>query len=551
MFNFIFFTLLLLISSLQAQPKFVYVQKITPLDTQVGNYFGQKNAIAVSGDTIVVGVDREDFNSTVTQSGAAYVFEYNTLTEHFEQVAKLQADDFAARAWFGISVAIDQDVIVIGASTANNNAGAVYVFQKPATGWHDMNQTAKLTASDTASYDYFGEDVAIYKDSIAVGIPQNKKAVYIFEKNGASWINAHESAKLTIQKISQFSYPGKSIALDENTLVVGAAADTNKRGSVFVFEKSGIHWIDANETAKLTASDAYDGGRFGSSVAVDGDNIVVGTHYYPFQNNTSGMTYIFEKDGNTWADANETAKLTTSNDGDFYLDRGMASCMIGNTALSSTIQNYTPAAVFSYDKPASGWVDANQTSILTPTPEITGGTYYGSSLGCSTSWVIVGAPRESSNTGAVYIFRVDEVQAPDYRAVLSAHGTYAIAGTFGQHDFNNDGDTNDIYDWGFTFNANGITYALRGSVPTDTDVFGWLPTVIAPPAAQWYMFPLGDDIDGDGNILYDWILVGVNSQAVYKLTGVDPVSGTFLYSDPINISYSVNNGSVTFEQITP
>ena len=126
------------------------------------------------------------------------------------------------------------------------------------------------------------------------------------------------------------------------------------------------------------------------------------------------------------------------------------------------------------------------------------------------------------------------------RKALAKTHLYTITGTFGKYDFNHDGDTNDIYDWAFTLHTTGEIFALRGNPATADNVFGWKKDTIDTPAPLWYMFPLNDDVDGDGNRLFDWVLLSVNGNAVYKLTGVDPLSGTFAYSELIDITYSIS-----------
>ncbi|MDM8553620.1 choice-of-anchor D domain-containing protein, partial [Desulfococcaceae bacterium HSG7] len=115
-----------------------------------------------------------------------------------------------------------------------------YVFVKPAGGWSDMTQTAKLTASDANSDDHFG------------------------------W----------------------SVAVNGDTAVVGANGDDT--GSAYVFVKPAGGWSDMTQTAKLTASDAAADDQFGSSAAVSGDTVVVGAPYNDDDGAESGSAYIFE-----------------------------------------------------------------------------------------------------------------------------------------------------------------------------------------------------------------------------------------------------------------
>ncbi|MBI4516452.1 MAG: FG-GAP repeat protein [Deltaproteobacteria bacterium] len=75
---------------------------------------------------------------------------YPVVVDPFVQKAKLTAADGAASDFFGVSVAISGDTVVVGAIWddigANSDQGSAYVFVKPGGGWADMTQTAKLTA---------------------------------------------------------------------------------------------------------------------------------------------------------------------------------------------------------------------------------------------------------------------------------------------------------------------------------------------------------------------------------------------------------------------
>ena len=96
------------------------------------------------------------------------------LASGWTQVAKLTADDGAANDWFGGSVSIDGDTMVIGAhhdDDKGSGSGSAYVFTRDtagdlASGW---TQVAKLTASDGAVNDFFGYSVSIDGDTMVIG----------------------------------------------------------------------------------------------------------------------------------------------------------------------------------------------------------------------------------------------------------------------------------------------------------------------------------------------------------------------------------------------
>ena len=143
--------------------------KLTAGDGAADDLFGR--SVAISDDTIVVGAYHDDENGT--DSGSAYVFvQPGGGWADMTQTAKLTAGDGAADDFFGRSVAISNDTIVVGAYGDDDNglsSGSAYVFEKPGSGWADMIQTDKLTADDGAADDFFGLSVAISNDTIDVG----------------------------------------------------------------------------------------------------------------------------------------------------------------------------------------------------------------------------------------------------------------------------------------------------------------------------------------------------------------------------------------------
>ncbi len=120
---------------------------------------------------------------------------------------------------------------------------------------------------------------------------------------------------------------------------------------------------------------------------------------------------------------------------------------------------------------------------------------------------------------------------------------YTLAGTFGPHDFPPLND-NDPFDWAFT-TASGEVFQLKGTALTADNPFGWKRVNVTPPTPTWYMFQLHEDVDGDGSLRYDWVLLSANMQhkSAYKLTGVT-ATGNFAYSQPLSIDYTLNGTSI-------
>jgi hypothetical protein len=116
---------------------------------------------------------------------------------------------------------------------------------------------------------------------------------------------------------------------------------------------------------------------------------------------------------------------------------------------------------------------------------------------------------------------------------------YTFQGVFSSYAFTR--TASDPFNWVFIDPA-GNAYQLHGNTPNSRDVFGWKATTIEEePTPNWYMFSLGEDIDGDGSTKFDWVIVSADSQnkQAYKLAGATD-KDTFLYSERLDVDYELS-----------
>jgi FG-GAP repeat len=144
-----------------------FVKKLVASDRARDDYFG--GSVAISGDTVVVGAYGDDIDQ-----GSAYIFERDQGGANtWGQVKKLLASDGAEDDSFGGLVAISGDTVVVGAMFddigTNINQGSAYLFQRDKGGANTWGRVKKLLASDRAEGDYFGSSVAISGDTVVVG----------------------------------------------------------------------------------------------------------------------------------------------------------------------------------------------------------------------------------------------------------------------------------------------------------------------------------------------------------------------------------------------
>jgi hypothetical protein len=371
--------------------------------------------------------------------------------------AKLTASDGAEDDFFGFSVAVSGNTVVVGAPFAdigaNTDQGAAYVFVKPSGGWTTTSTfTAKLTASDGATFDLFGWSVAISGDTVVVGAPlaeiganTNQGAAYVFVKPSGDWSGTlNQTAKLTASDGAPDDEFGWSVAVSGDTVVVGAPfADIGSnfgQGAAYVFVKPSGGWTTTSTfTAKLTASDGAPDDEFGLSVAVSGDTVVVGAPFADIGANTDqGAAYVFVKPSGGWTTTSTfTAKLTASDGATFDLF-GLSVAVSGDTVvvgapfadIGAPADNQGAAYVFV--KPSGGWSNMTETAKLTASDGLAFDVF-GVSVAVSGDTVVVGAPFDdiggNTDQGSAYVFGSGAPpSAPLAAPVASPAGLMAAAG---------------------------------------------------------------------------------------------------------------------------
>lgn len=300
-----------------------------------GDFYGI--SVALAGDTALVGAMYDDVGANASQ-GSAYVLTGSGTA--WAQQAHLTSSDGAAGDNFGIAVAVKGDTALVGAPNddigANADQGSAYVFVRGAAGW-ELQQ--KLTADDGAATDLFGYAVALSGDGnkalvgaySADGVGNaNQGAAYVFVRSGATWT---QQAKLTAMDGDDGDAFGISVALtaDGNTALVGAFLSdpgaVNDQGAAYVFTSGGLYW---SLQQKLFAADGAAGDNLGRSVAISGDLALVGAPRDQVGANTlQGSAYVFSRSGTTWT---EQEKLTAS-DGAAQDWFGFSVAIYGDTAL--------------------------------------------------------------------------------------------------------------------------------------------------------------------------------------------------------------------------
>jgi hypothetical protein len=279
-------------------------------------------------------------------------------------IAELTASDGKADSRLGESVAISDGTVFAGVIQLGNG-GSIYVFERPASGWGDMTQTAELTIPHSH---FFFNALAASGDTVVAGVqgagPNGFGALYVFEKPAGGWKNMTPTAVLSPTFGDRF---GSNVAIAGDTIVAGDPGCSGDGdfgpGTAYLFQKPASGWHDMHETAVLSASDSQGCDDYGISVGASGNTIVVGADLEESGPLGPGEVYVFEKPAGGWTNMTETAELNLL--GGFAGDGvGGTVAIGGNTIVSSMNNQEGQPRILVFEKPAGGWTNGTQTATL-------------------------------------------------------------------------------------------------------------------------------------------------------------------------------------------
>ncbi len=198
----------------------------------------------------------------------------------WDEIVATTANDAAAGKRYGVSTAIDGDYAVVGANQDNSNRGAVYILHYQGGTWVEVKKIT-LGASATTS-DYFGESVAISGNDIIVGARRKnglRGAAYIFSKDQGGVNQWGLVSTLTPGSLPTGAEFGYSVDLEGVHAIVGARRDRNVgvvTGSVYMFKRTGLTWAQLGGPRFVSGGAGSD--YFGCSVSLSVPYAVVGAY---------------------------------------------------------------------------------------------------------------------------------------------------------------------------------------------------------------------------------------------------------------------------------
>jgi LPXTG-site transpeptidase (sortase) family protein len=402
----------------------VQIASLVPQDIAELDEFGW--SVALSGNTAVVGSRNEDPDlggGPISNGGAAYIFVKSGKT--WIQEAKLVPSDIQAGDTFGVSVAIDGNTVVIGATGVDvgkkSNAGAAYIFTRSGINW---KQRAKLLAPEPHTDDGFGCSVAIDNITVAIGADSEDQpplidvgAAYIFLMRGNSW---DFKSKLLPSKPNLGTFFGTSVSIYGDRLVVGASEANpygiSGVGSAYVFIRQGNQW---KQEAALSPPLGRSGDFFGHSTAIYGQTIVIGAILSdPDWGNgritNAGSAYVYKLINNKWeAQAQLIAEDALPFD-NFGQSVTVFNDVVAVGANRKSFAGYDQVgAVYLYERKGNEW--QQQSKVLAE--YVYEGDEFGASVSLYNNDLLVGAtgrdPAGFAQAGESIIFQVVPMQLPE------------------------------------------------------------------------------------------------------------------------------------------
>ena len=275
-----------------------YTAKLTTGSSQVSG-FGYSVAISPDGKTIAAGAPNA--TSPTGSQGVILIFEEpaNGWISSSHPSAELYTNGTLTGGLLGGYVATSGNTVVAGVPQGPYGVSAAFVFVEPTAGWHSMTETAILSPSDNTIGDDL-ESVAISGNTIVVGGPQNETvsgepgAAYVYVRPSSGWTDMTETARLTASDAKQYDDLGISVAIQGSTIAVGANEDNVGPGAAYIFVEPAGGWKSTTETAEFTPVNGSlnDWYGFAVSLARNANVLVVGKPEVFVGNNGQASAYV-------------------------------------------------------------------------------------------------------------------------------------------------------------------------------------------------------------------------------------------------------------------
>ena len=367
------------------------------------------------------------------------------------QLAKIMASNGDYGDNFGCSLAIDDNVAVIGATGYDENgvyAGTAYIYRYDGTSWVEEQQ---LLPFDGHEKDWFGTDVDISGNRVIIGASGDDDsgefagAAYIYQFTGTTWIEEQKLVASDGQGGDRF---GITVGLDGTTAVIGAPRDDTDQGedagSAYIFSFDVATW---GEEEHLVASDADENEMFGSSVAIDGNQICIGAFWGGIDGDRTGAAYMYHYEDHTWIEDQQLMPSDNAPHDWFGFDVDIFEETTVISSYRDDDNGCDSGSAYIFRNDGSMWVE--ETKLLPS--DGAAYDYFGTDVSLKSDIAIVGMPSDDDNgvsSGSAYAFRyngvswiqlpkylnLDGTQYDNFGSAVAVQDDIALVGSVGDND---------------------------------------------------------------------------------------------------------------------
>lgn len=228
----------------------------------------------------------------------------------------------------------------------------------------------------------------------------------IFKREGNSWVF---QTKLVADERESGDRFGKTVSIDGDYLVVGVPykhIDLQENvGAAYIFKRENDNWI---QQAKLVADGGLAHENFGDSVDISGSTVIVGTMYQDQMVKNGGTAFIFEREGNNWTQKAHLYSHDVEMNDNFGVSVSISGDYAAIGASGDDDKGSGSGSVYIFKKENNTWT--NQTKIIIE--EGTQGDNFGFAVSISEDYLVVGAPSQEYQgpeytvwAGVVHIFK--------------------------------------------------------------------------------------------------------------------------------------------------
>ena len=272
-----------------------------------------------------------------------------------------------------------------------------------------------LLAHDGSEHDHFGWSVAVDGDVAVVGAPQDDEggedsgAAYVYLLADGTWTYR---AKLLDPEPFDGARFGYSVAVSGDSIVVGSYPTTASTGTVIVYRATGLDW-DLEQ--RLQPAEDVSGSQFGCAVAADGDSVVIGAPQARTDGVAAGAAYVFVRSGSGWTEEQRLVAAQPIG----YTKLGRAVDIDGDRVIAGTANR--SAHVF--HRQDGAWIAEARLS----NDGVDADHDYGRAVGISGRTAVIGSPQDDdmgSYSGAIYVHTLGDLGWVPAQKLTASDGTY-------------------------------------------------------------------------------------------------------------------------------